>query len=318
MGVFNFDQEELEGIASNEAQARYIQKYGFVPPPLPAGYSHLEAPLHAPTPQRSANGAQANGVSRQTTPPPTPPPGSGQVNGFGHSNQSGEQVTTLVARKAPKNKKRVQPTFMGSLGATPGASSTYNVQSASSIPSANVPIAGQHDNANPSNINIKLPPPPLQSFAHPQPPISSSSAFARPAEPADSWMDVDSGFMPDSGMDMEVPISALDSRSKRRASEIADDSNKQVKARTLGGDRVREATSNNDVREIRSQSGATRNVSLASTSAVVLEAPALKTYLCCNADDSISPTSSTGADILEVRNSEDGSEFTESNGECPI
>ena len=307
MGVFNFDKAELEGIASREAQVQYLQKFGFVPPPLPTGYTHVVAPsqtaIHSPAPQHSHNNAQVNGhgVCRRTTPPPTPPPANGQVNGFGHSGHGGEHVTTLVARKAPKNKKRVQPTFTGSLGAGPSGTSSYGVQN--SVPSASVPIASHLDNNVLSNVNIKLPRPPLQSFSHSQARVSSSSAYAHPAEP-DPWMDVDSGFVPDDGMDMDVPISTLDSRGKRRVSEL-DDSGRSVKARTLGGDRVREAASSTDIREIRSQSGAVRHGD-ASVSSVVLEAPALKTYLCCNADDSNSPPPSQGGDVLEVRNPEDG------------
>ena len=313
MGVFSFDPDELEGIAPMDAQKQYLQKFGFAPPPLPSGYSHITPAMRAPSPQQARNGMQVNGhsnASRRATPPPTPPPDNGQVNGFGHTSHSGEQVTMLVARKAPKNKKRVQPTFMGSLGAG-GPSTQSSFRTAMSgqhrIPSANVPISDHfEDNNTSSNINIKLPPPPLQSFGHPQPTAQSNSAFIRPAEPSDPFMDVDSGYLADNTMDMDVPISTFESRGKRRQSEV-DDSGRSIKPRTLGGDRVRESTSNNDIREIRSRLEAVRFVGEASGSNMLLEAPALKTLICCNVDDSTANSSTQSGDVLEVRNSEDGS-----------
>ncbi len=45
LGVFNFDKEELEGIAPRDSQTVYLQKFGFISPPLPAGYTHAPAQM---------------------------------------------------------------------------------------------------------------------------------------------------------------------------------------------------------------------------------------------------------------------------------
>ncbi|KIY64054.1 WD40 repeat-like protein [Cylindrobasidium torrendii FP15055 ss-10] len=55
LAVFHFEPEELEGIAPHSAQDQYLAKFGFVPPPLPSGYSHT--PIHAP----SNDNTQLNG-----------------------------------------------------------------------------------------------------------------------------------------------------------------------------------------------------------------------------------------------------------------
>ena len=126
LACFAFDCNELEGIAPQGTQKEYLRKFEFVPPPLPNGYVHV--PPAQPVPikvEGRVNGDQGY------TPPSTPPGdrsqsqgrdgfgsrgaslGAGSVNGNG-----AEQVTTLVARRAPKdrNRRRTQPTFVGSLG----------------------------------------------------------------------------------------------------------------------------------------------------------------------------------------------------------
>src|SRR5258705_6826416 len=41
IAVFQFDSAELEGIASKEDHEQYLDKFEFIPPPLPEGYSHF-------------------------------------------------------------------------------------------------------------------------------------------------------------------------------------------------------------------------------------------------------------------------------------
>ncbi|KAE9396447.1 WD40 repeat-like protein [Gymnopus androsaceus JB14] len=41
IAVFDFEPDELEGIAPHSVQEQYLSKFGFTPPPLPEGYSHL-------------------------------------------------------------------------------------------------------------------------------------------------------------------------------------------------------------------------------------------------------------------------------------
>ena len=167
MGVFNFDKEELEGIAPVEAQQKYLQKFGFVPPPLPVGYSHN-------LPGRES---KPNGLSDNMATPPTPPQEQARLpasagamhNGFSAHSPVGEHVNKLVARKGPRGTKRVQPTFVGSLGSQsiPSAQTApFDNRMASqstSNPSANVATASLLDDLN--GNNIRLPPPPLQAFS---------------------------------------------------------------------------------------------------------------------------------------------------------
>ncbi len=95
------------------------------------------------------------------------------TNGFGSTPGPGtEHVNTLVARKGGKNKKRVQPTFVGSLGA-----------SGSSIPtSGNVPT---------SNVDGRLPPPPFQSSSRMSDTIDSMSTTSTFGRGFESAMDLD-------------------------------------------------------------------------------------------------------------------------------
>lgn len=77
IGVFNFNPEELEGIAPHSVQEQYPAKFGFKPPPIPKGYSRVSAPV-----QNSSQAPQ---------------------NDF--SNSSGkEKIDALVAKKSNKNK----------------------------------------------------------------------------------------------------------------------------------------------------------------------------------------------------------------------
>ncbi|EJF63914.1 hypothetical protein BD309DRAFT_870981 [Dichomitus squalens] len=41
MAVFGFDSSKIEGIAPSSAQEQSLKRFGFVPLPIPEGYSHL-------------------------------------------------------------------------------------------------------------------------------------------------------------------------------------------------------------------------------------------------------------------------------------
>ncbi|EJD05339.1 WD40 repeat-like protein [Fomitiporia mediterranea MF3/22] len=290
LAAFAFDRNELEGIAPPAAQRQYLSKFGFSLPPLPPSFAHAEHNIHM-------NGH----TSGRSTPPLTPP--AAHQNGFGHvsSTRPGEQVTTLVARRGPKGRdraqRRIQPTFVGSLG---GAG---NVPSASTVPPTQISAPPSSISIN-TNANV-----PAMSYL-PPPPISSSvSSTGFGYTNGFDGMDVEGGG-PDfgGGVDMTVPISALDTRGGRRSRgdtitvSYGDDNGKQPKARTLGGDRLRD-TSEREAREIRrSDALGLRNIGGPSTGSLVretvLSTPGLKTFL----SERVAET----GDVLEARNSEDG------------
>lgn len=325
LACFAFDASELEGIAPPNAQKEYLKKFDFIPPPLPQGFVHV--PAAQPVPVR----ARANGTDQGYTPPSTPPGGRSYSQGqdgfassrgpsIGPSNGGGELVTTLVARRAPKdkNKRRMQPTFIGSLGgesnggmgsvpSAAGGSTSMNSAYGFSGSGQNIPMAGNTTSVG-FERDIRLPAPPMQNFA------SSSSVHGYTGANGFQDMDLDgSDFSLGHGqMDMEVPISAFDSKSLNRRgkgesvpiSYTEDGRGSIPKARTLGGDRTRDGGTR-EVREIRSaapaSSGPSHFTGIPSTTdidAPALAAPALKTFLETRVED-------TG-DTLEARNSEDG------------
>ena len=314
---------ELEGIAPVEAQKQYLQKFGFVPPPLPHGYSHVvpPSPQHNLSRPRHVNGhSHTHGRS---TPPLTPPRNSLQnvnVNGLSEGAATGhEQVTTLVARRAPKDrskeKRRVQPTFVGSIGGMGNSGPSTSMISGGASSDANYGfgtaqlrnghVSTFRDDERASGSGIKLPLPPLQMHG-----AVSTDGFGFDN---DMGMDIDNFY--GGGVDMDVPINALDSKLKRGKSDslsvgYGDDGNIRLpKARTLGGDRLRDREAiGREIREIRTNRGVHEmNVNVGAfhnTSSVVLPAPSLKTFLEVRVEE-------TG-DILEARNSDDGKgEFPE-------
>lgn len=128
MAVFSFDSEELEGIAPQSAQEQYLKKFGFVPPPLPSGYSH-----DVPVATQGAAG------SARMTPPPSPGRAEAKSlqtqTGFGATANGGEQINQLVAKR--KTKKRIQPSFVGGLaGSVPSAGSAQVPSAAEPAPAA--------------------------------------------------------------------------------------------------------------------------------------------------------------------------------------
>jgi protein HIRA/HIR1 len=80
IGVFNFDSEELEGIAPHSVQEQYLAKFGFKAPPIPDGYSHMSTSIQA---------------TKQ-----------GPPSDF-NTNAGEEKINVLVAKKSNKNKKRL-------------------------------------------------------------------------------------------------------------------------------------------------------------------------------------------------------------------
>ncbi|KAI9460819.1 histone transcription regulator 1 [Boletus coccyginus] len=106
IAVFDFDTEELEGISPYGAQTQYLQKFGFVPPPVPDGFSHGTKYGDKDAPSTS-----------RITPPPSPntrAASQSTQSGFGMTAvNGGEHINRLVAKKSTK--KRVQPLLMSSI-----------------------------------------------------------------------------------------------------------------------------------------------------------------------------------------------------------
>ena len=84
IGVFDFDLDELEGIAPHSVQEQYLHKFGFTPPPIPEGYSHFD---------------KSQLSSQNQVKQPSVASDFGKVNG-----DVGERVNVLVAKRS--NKKR--------------------------------------------------------------------------------------------------------------------------------------------------------------------------------------------------------------------
>ncbi|KAH9887241.1 WD40 repeat-like protein [Cubamyces lactineus] len=290
MAVFSFDATELEGIAPKSAQEQYLKRFGFVPPPLPEGFSH----------QIPAEPAKSQGSNR-ITPPPSP---RAQSQDFGSATPAtvqsgGEQVHTLIAKRKPK--KRIQPTFAGSLSGSVPSSSVNGINAVpsskpvSSVLTSTAPPRPFHDVPSSSNIPISVPSTSALQLSVSQPFGESVSSFGLGLNTGESTED----FPMD--LDGEVRISSLDTaapsgKGKRRAADDADD-RIATKARTLGGDRIRE---NVPVRPITSRSAAPMSISSLLSDgpglAGRLEAPQLVTYL--------KVTVEGGEDIFEGRNAE--------------
>ena len=251
IAVFHFSAEELEGIAPHSVQEQYLTKFGFSPPPIPEGYSHVS--------------------TTQITPPPSPfrsaqkPPQS-ETAGFGNANGGGEQVNMLVAKRS--NKKRANLTTQ--VGSVPSAGATTNGKIAG--PSA--PISKRAQLA------------PVISSLQPQSSNSFPSPSEQPFDVPDSW-----SRHADVAMDLDVPIDALEthnssmnSRGKRKASAMIEltDEVKHTKARTLGGDRPRDLVA---VKEI-GLSDVAIPVVWGSPQGISLPVPALLTALTVEIDGS--------------------------------
>jgi protein HIRA/HIR1 len=219
IAAFQFDPTELEGIASETDQEQYLAKFGFTPPPLPEGYSHVSK-------QEPAKIALA-----QTQ----------QASAFDGGSHGPDKVNILVAKRAPKDKKRV-----GLMSNT----------AASTVPtSRSTPLTTPHPSTQPNGIGTtgarRAQLSHIQDThpAHTQTPMHSafSSSFPNPSEQpfldSSNWSrHADIG----QAMELDVQIDAFDAggasaRVKRKASaviDLTDDAGgKAIRPRTLGGDR---------------------------------------------------------------------------------
>ncbi|THH30555.1 hypothetical protein EUX98_g3630 [Antrodiella citrinella] len=294
MAVFSFDPEELEGLAPFTAQEKYFTKFGFTAPPLPTGFSHSSLPTIAQTDQRM-------------TPPPSPRQKAATAHtqdhaqsDFGSSqNNGGEHINKLVAKR--KTAKRIQPTFMGSLGANIPSAGT-----SAAIPPPPQPAASSRvQNTNGRSFHE------ITGIASSSRLVASPTAQAQLFQSSNAFDDAMMNGEPsglrypseenDIDMSTDVPIASFDTSSKgargKRKASIAED-DRTVKPRTLGGDRVRDVVS---VREI---VGGVPGGLVASPTAFEssvagrLPVPSVLTYLKATIEGS--------EDVFEGRNSEDG------------
>ncbi|KAI0053180.1 WD40 repeat-like protein [Auriscalpium vulgare] len=274
LAAFKFEAEELEGIAPHSAQQQYLQKFGFI-----------------------SSSGQTHQPSTRITPPPSPHPLTQQhaQNGFGASANGhvngGEVINKLVAKRNTKRR----------------AHAAFGPSTAHTIPSAAIPSATF--DSLPASMSRG------QSHSHSASPLVGPGMSAilsdpSPFSPLPRRHSGDSnGSM---GLGMQVPIDAIDSlggdvRGKRKSSAMDFvDERPQTKARTLGGDRLREGAP--VVKEIPLASGsgvANGQGYLAgdlgvSESASIFKVPPVLTYLNYKAGDG------TEEAILEARNAESG------------
>ncbi|KIJ51707.1 hypothetical protein M422DRAFT_203025 [Sphaerobolus stellatus SS14] len=304
VAVFNFTADELEGIAPTSVQQQYLKKFDFVPPPVPKLYTPPVA-YALPQPQQQV------GFSAPTT-----------VNG------SGEVVNQLVARRGGKNKKRIQPTLVSGLPNAAAPSQPYASQSMAGPshqgpghPGSMVLSHGygfdQGGGYDSSGNAIRLPPPPMQSAYG-----ANAGSYGAPSHPHGSQWTSNSHGAPyvDSTSPFYVPppsqqddammgggAPSIDAygpdgqKGKRKASDM-DVDGPRTKARTLGGDRVRDA-SGIQVKEINAGADIADNWAVAGPARVapanILSVPRVLSYLTVRVED-------TRDDILEGNNYEDG------------
>ncbi len=270
LAAFSFDSEELEGIAPHSVQQQYLQKFGFTLPPLPEGWSHTNV--------------QVPSSGQRMTPPPSPTRSSHHhqgLNGFGapSTGTAHEIVNTLIAKR--NTKRRAQQKFFGPLG--------------SSNPSS--ALASHH--GSPSHA---------QSRARPVTTIMGSDPVLEASEFSMSVYSPDRRLSDHISSDIvaEVPIDTLGVTStpgeKRKFSVPDKAEDRPTKARTLGGDRIRDDIPNS-VKEILPPADG-RTVFPWNTQAEnnVLSAPPTLSYLSLKVADA-------GDDILECKNTETGGKF---------
>ena len=286
IAVFNFDPAELEGIASHSDQEQYLAKFGFNLPPLPDGYSH--------TPKQEAMNSQVPAQTQQA------------ANGFDprRAQNEEEKVNILVAKRAPKDKKRLN------LVPTSGPASVPK-PIPSPIPISTSTINGGSTSKRASLITIHDTKPHSHSIQSPR--LSFSGSFPLPSEQPfvdmpDSWNKQDVGQLMDLDMPMDVPISAVGSaKGKRKASSIIDltteDNSKVAKARTLGGDRPVEIHVPKEISTWTAglTAGPPRSTHGSDPFRAILPTPPLLTYLSTDVEGT--------DDTLESRNVEEDGEY---------
>ncbi|KAF7427978.1 HIR complex subunit [Pleurotus ostreatus] len=264
LAVFNFDEDELEGIAPLSVQEKYLQKFGFSLPPLPEGFSHS-------VPARDA---------MQITPPASPSSKASQPpSDFGHSaNGTGERVNVLVAKRSNKGKRRA-PLNQADI---PSASTAGPSSSAK----ATAPPSRTFSNRNWSSET-------KESISHA--PSSKSAHFPAPeGQP----FNVPENWTRPNDMDVDVPIDSLDTsstRGKRKAVIDLTDDSRPAKMRTLGGDTPRTSVA---VRELGSSSVTTNGFHHHHEfqAAPLLPSPPLLTFLSSKVEGT--------EDVFEARNFE--------------
>ncbi len=269
LAAFCFDAEELEGIAPHSVQQQYLQKFGFTLPPLPEGWSHTSLPVAS--------------SGQRMTPPPSPNRPSHQthgLNGFGAPSTSNghEVVNTLIAKRNTKRRAQLQ-----SLGHCGGLNSPAVANSSSFHDS----LTHTHSLTRPANTI-------LSSGLVPE--ISRPSTFAHSLDHRSS------GYTSPDNI-TEVPIDSFgvttSTGSKRKSSILEIPEDRPTKARTLGGDRVRDSP--NIVKEIGLP--VDQRVVISGISEIerkkILSAPPTLTYLSLKVADTVD-------DILECKNAESG------------
>ena len=282
IAVFNFDPAELEGIASHSDQEQYLAKFGFSLPPLPEGYSH--------TPQQEVMNAAVPAQTQHA------------ANGFDPrtANNEEEKVNILVAKRAPKDKKRLN------LVPTSGSASVSKPMP-SPIPISTSAVNGAPASKRAPLITIHDTKPHSQSSFSNSFPLPSEQPFV---DVPDGWNKQDVGQPMDLDMPMDltgVPISTGGAKGKRRVSSIIDltteDNSKVVKARTLGGDRPVEIHVPQEISTwpAGTTAGPPQSSHGPDPFRAVLPTPPLLTYLSTDVEGS--------GDILESRN-------VEEDGQC--
>ncbi len=199
--MFNFDPEELEGIAPHSVQEQYLAKFGFKPPPIPDGFSHESTSM-----QESQQASQ---------------------NDFTNNDAGEEKINVLVAKKTNKNKKRVGLSSSSIPSAAIPSASTNGLSTHAGGGSQSAQIIPVHDfgkRAPPasSRAATNFPSPPEQPFA-------DSGSHHR----GDWGMDTDMDPAPISAFDASSSSQTL---KKNKSSTSGSDGGKgPVYARNLGG-----------------------------------------------------------------------------------
>lgn len=270
LAAFCFEPDELEGIAPHSIQQQYLQKFGFALPPLPEGWSHTNF-------QMSSSG-------HRMTPPPSPnrsshPPHG--LNGFGapSANTGHEVVNTLIAKR--NTKRRVQQQSLGPRGVSNSAAVYANPSSYHDS------LSQAHSRSHhvTSTISSGLVP---ETSQHP----TSSQSFDRHSDHISS--DMVSDVLIDS-------LGATSSAGAKRKSSVLDmPEDRPTKARTLGGERVRDSNLN-IIKEICSPIYQRSVVPGTSESErkPLFSAPSVLTFLSLKVTDA-------GDDMLECKNAESG------------
>jgi protein HIRA/HIR1 len=276
LAAFDFEPEELEGIAPHSIQQQYLQKFGFCLPPLPEGWSHTNLQV------------QVSSSEQRMTPPPSPNRSSHQpqsLNSFGASSASTghEVVNTLIAKR--NTKKRARQNFLG-----PGRDSNP--------PASLANASSYHDSFSSTHPRSHPVAAVIASGLNPEISESTASVHSLDCRPSGH-------LFPD--MAMNVPIDSLgvaSSAGAKRKLSVLDIEDRPTKARTLGGDRVRGNTPN-IVKEIPSipSHRAVVPSSPQAEKKEIFSAPPTLTYLFLKVKD-------MGDDILECKNAENGGKFS--------